>query len=376
LAKAAENGAPKTGWASVKASLSKTSHFSFKRKPSLREIARFTRQLANLIKAGMALRQALSSLSRQTDLGPLQPIVRDLHEQIVRGASLSDALGQHPVAFNALYVNMVRAGEASGQLHQVLRQLNEYQEQTIELREKVTTAMVYPSFIMLVGFGVVVFFMTVMLPKFAQMFKDFGSALPASTQVMVDIGMFSRRYWWLIILIVMGLVYLFRRWKATPEGRIKVDAWKMRMPIFGRVVRANAFVQFSRTLGTLLGNGVPVLSALRILSRTITNKVVAGAIEEAEARVTDGTTISQPLAKSGAFPNTLLEMLSIGEQTGDMPAALDNIAETYEQEMDRDIKVMTSMLEPIVIVIMALFVGFIIFSILMAVFEMTSGLTR
>ncbi|MDD8045212.1 MAG: type II secretion system F family protein [Verrucomicrobiota bacterium] len=348
---------------------------TIKHKPRLRDIARFTRQLANLIKAGMALRQALASLSRQTDLGLMQPIVHDLHEQIVRGSSLSDALSQHPDAFNALFINMVRAGEASGQLHQVLRQLNEYQEQTLELREKVTTAMVYPSFIMLVGFGVVVFFMTVMLPKFAKMFEDFGSGLPASTQIMVDIGLFCRQKWWLIALIVFGLSLLFKRWKSTPDGRHRLDSWKLRMPVFGRVVRANAFVQFSRTLGTLLGNGVPVLSALRILSRTITNRVIAGAIEEAEAKVTDGTTISQPLARSGVFPNTLLEMLSIGEQTGDMPGALENIAETYEQEMDRDIKIMTSMLEPIVIVVMALFVGFIIFSILMAVFEMTSGLT-
>jgi len=344
------------------------------RRPGLRQTLNFTRQLASLLKSGMALRQALTSLSRREDFGPLQPVIADMLEQIIQGASLSDALGRHPKVFSTLYVNMVRAGEASGQLHQVLVQLARYQQQIQEARDKVFSAMVYPAFIMLVGFGVVVFFITVMLPKFSQMFREMGTRLPLATEVLVAISEGTRRYWWAIVLALVGLGILVRRWAATEQGRYRIDGMRLKLPIFGRVFRESAFSQFARTLGTLLGNGVPVLTALKILEHTMTNTVVAAAIREAQARVTDGTTISQPLGRSRVFPAMLIDMLAIGEETGDMAGALDNIAETYEQELDRDIKIMTSMLEPIVIIVMALFVGFIIFSILMAVFELTSGL--
>ena len=347
-----------------------------KRRPKLQELATFTQQLANLLHSGMPLTVALNSMTHLGSKGVPPEVSKLLKQDVMEGRSLSDAMAKQPHVFTDLYVNMVRAGEQSGALEDVLRRLAIHHERFAEVQSKFTAALIYPIIVACVGIGIVIFFMAFMLPKFLTIFEGFKVPLPMATQILVGISHLFGGYWWLMLLVAAVFGVLFKRYQATPDGRRNIDHWKMNAPVLGRVVKLNLFAQFARTLATLLVNGVPVLNALQITERVIPNCIVREAIARTREEVTDGKTIAQPLARSKLFPQLMIDLLKIGEETGDVPGALANVADTYENELSIALRVMTNLIEPALIIVMAVGVGFLLFSVLSAMFAITSSIAR
>jgi len=349
---------------------------SQKRKPKLQELATFTQQLANLLSSGMPLTVALNSMTHLESKGISAEVSRELKQDVMEGRSLSDSMSKQPRIFSDLYVNMVRAGESSGALVEVLRRMADHFERFAQVQSKFTSALVYPAFVSVVGIAIMFFFMTFMLPKFMTIFEGMNIPLPMMTQILVSISHIFANYWWLMLGIVIAAVIVFKRFQATEQGRRKIDHWRMNAPVFGKVVKLNIFGQFARTLSTLLENGVPVLTALKITEQIIPNSIVKQAIAKTREEVTDGKTIAQPLARSKIFPQLMVDLVKIGEDTGDVPGALKNVADTYENELSIALRVMTNMIEPVMIIVMALGVGFLLLSVLSAMFAITANIAR
>jgi len=351
---------------------------SQKRKPKLQELATFTQQLANLLKSGMPLTVALNSMTHLETKGVSAEVSRELKQDVMEGRSLSDAMAKQPRIFSELYVNMVRAGESSGALVDVLRRMATHFERFAQVQSKFTSALVYPAFVTVVGICIMIFFMTYMLPKFLTIFEGMNVPLPFLTRVLIGISHFFSSPWRLLgmaAVVVIGIV-AFLRFKSKPEGRRRLDQWKMQAPVVGKVVKLNLFGQFARTLSTLLENGVPVLTALKITEQVIPNCVVREAIAKTREEVTDGKTIAQPLARSRIFPQLMVDLVKIGEDTGDVPGALRNVADTYENELNIALQVMMNMIEPVLIIVMAMGVGFLLLSVLSAMFAITANIAR
>jgi type II secretory pathway component PulF len=348
--------------------------FQRKKKPKLQELATFTQQLANLLRSGMPLTVALNSMTHLATKGISSEVSKQLKQDVQEGKSLSDAMARQPVIFSDLYINMVRAGEQSGALVEVLQRLASHFERFAEVQAKFVSALIYPAVVVCVGIGIIAFFMTWMLPKFMSIFEGMKVSLPASTLFLVNTGNFFQAYWWAMGLVLVALVVLVKRFQATTGGRRAIDGWKLRAPIFGNVVRINLYGQFARTLGTLLQNGVPVLTALKITEQVIPNVIMKEAIARTREEVTDGKTIAQPLAKSKVFPQLMIDLLRIGEETGDVPGSLQNLADTYESELTIALRVLTNLIEPAMIIVMAIMVGFLLLSILSAMFAITSNI--
>ena len=347
-----------------------------RRKPKLQEIATFTQQLSNLLKCGMPLTVALGSMAHLESKGIPSDVSKQLKQDVMEGKSLSDAMSKQPQVFSDLYVNMVRAGEQSGALYEVLRRLASHYEKFAEVQAKFIAALIYPAIVAFVGVVIIFFFMTFMLPRFMKIFEGLKVPLPLATRVLMGISDMFSHYWWLMIAVAIAIVVVFKRFKATEGGRRKIDSWKMNAPVLGKAVRLNIFGQFARTLSTLLINGVPVLTALKITEDIMPNRIVKDAIARTREDVTDGKTIAQPLGNSKLFPQLMIDLLKIGEDTGDVPGALENIAETYENELSIQLRVMTNLIEPVMIILMAVGVGGLLFSILSAMFAITSSINR
>jgi len=343
-----------------------------KRKPKLQELATYTQQLANLLNCGMPLTVALNSMTHLESKGIPADISRDLRQEVTEGRGLSEAMSRQPEIFSDLYVNMVKAGEQSGSLVPVLRRMATHFNTFAEVQAKFKSAMIYPAMVSCVGLGIVCFFMFFMLTRFTEIFKGFNVELPLPTKILMGSSHFALTYWWLAIAIIIALVVLIKRFKASPAGARKIDEWQMKLPIFGKVVKLNIFGQFARTLGTLLENGVPVLTALKITEQVMANRLVKDAIVKVREAVTDGKTLAQPLAQSKVFPQLMVDLVRIGEETGDVPGALNNIADTYESELQVGLRVMTNLLEPALIIVMAVVVGFLLLSILLPMFNLIS----
>jgi type II secretory pathway component PulF len=349
---------------------------SQKRKPKLQELATFTQQLANLLSSGMPLTVALNSMTHLESKGISAEVSKELKQDVMEGRSLSDSMAKQPRIFSDLYVNMVRAGESSGALVEVLRRMADHFERFAQVQSKFTSALVYPAFVSVVGISIMFFFMTYMLPKFLSIFEGMNVPLPVMTQMLVSISHLFASYWWLMLGIAVAAVILFKRFQATEQGRRKIDHWRMNAPVFGKVIKLNIFGQFARTLSTLLENGVPVLTALKITEQIIPNVIVKDAIAKTREEVTDGKTIAQPLARGKIFPQLMVDLVKIGEDTGDVPGALKNVADTYENELSIALRVMTNMIEPVLIVVMAVGVGFLLLSVLSAMFAITANIAR
>ena len=347
-----------------------------KRKPKLQELATFTTQLANLLNSGMPLTVALNSMTHLESKGIPKDVSLQLKQEVMEGRSLSDAMAKQPRVFSDLYVNMVRAGESSGALVEVLRRMASHFQQFAEVQGKFATAMIYPAMVCLVGVGLVLFFIYFMLPHFIEMFQGFNIELPLPTKMLIAMGFFFTHYWWVLILMVIAAGIIFRRFQTSGIGRAKLDRWKMSAPVIGKVVKLNLFAQFSRTLATLLQNGVPVLTALQITEQVIPNTLLKEAIAKTREAVTDGKTIAQPLANSKLFPQLMVDLVKIGEDTGDVPGALANLADTYESELQISLRIMTTLIEPMLIICMALVVAFILLSVLLPMFKMISGINK
>ncbi len=344
------------------------------RKPKLQELATYTQQFANLLNSGMTLTVALNSMTHLESKGIPAEISKALKQEVMEGHSLSDAMAKNRLVFTDLYINMVRAGEQSGALVDVLRRLADHYNRFAEVQTKFKSALIYPCVVASVGIGIVIFFMTFMLPRFLTIFDGLKVPLPMATQILVGISHMFSTYWWLMLLVIATVVVLFKRFAATAEGRRKIDGWKLQAPVFGKVVRLNIFGQFARTLSTLLINGVPVLNALKITEAIMPNVIIKEAISKTREAVTDGKSLAQPLAQSKIFPQLMIDLIKIGEETGDVPGALKNVADTYESELTLALRVVTNLIEPAMIICMALLVGFLLFSVLSAMFSITSSI--
>ena len=338
------------------------------------ELLLFTSEMSDLLASGMTLGSALHALAQRKTGKAQDVVVTSLRDEVVSGASLSGALSRWPDSFPALYVSMVKAGEASGQLPGVLERLVKHYERVLAAREKVSMAMVYPLIVALVGFSAMAFIMVFVIPRFSAMFEELGGTLPLPTRMLIGMSNGLLKYGWALAIGGFFGVAALRRLLKTPAGRDWKDRLLLRMPVAGNIVRANAFANFAHTLGTLLANGVQVLQALTIVEHTVDNTIIAKAIHAAKDRVTDGSTISRPLSQDGTFPRLLTDMLAIGEESGDMSGALEHIGRRYDNELDRAVKVFTTILEPVMMLLIAVGVGFVAISMLMAVFELTSGL--
>jgi type II secretory pathway component PulF len=347
-----------------------------KRRPSLKELATFTQQLSNLLKSGMPLTVALNSMTHLSSKGISSEVSKQLKQDVMEGKSLSDAMAKQPIIYSDLYVNMVRAGEQSGAMVEVLERMAQHFERFAEVQQKFTSALIYPALVACVGIGIIFFFMSYMLPKFLSIFEGMEVELPLATQFLVGVSHFFGNYWWLMILGIVTLFILFKRFQSSDAGRRTIDGWKMNAPVIGKVVKLNLYGQFARTLGTLLENGVPVLTALKITEQVIPNRILKEAIARTREEVTDGKTLAQPLARSALFPQLMIDLVKIGEETGDVPGALQNVANTYENELTIALRVMTNLIEPAMIIVIAVGVGFLLFSVLSAMFAITSNIVR
>jgi type II secretory pathway component PulF len=344
------------------------------RKPRLQELATFTQQLANLLNSGMPLTVALQSMTHLESKGIPAEASQQLRQEVMEGRSLSDAMSKQPVIFSDLYINMVRAGESSGALVDVLRRMASHFQQFAEVQGKMVTALIYPLMVCCVGMGLVLFFIYFMLPKFIDMFMGFGVELPLPTRILIRVSYVFTHFWWLLLLVLGAAIVLFKRYQGTENGQRKLDQLKMNLPVIGKVIRINLFAQFARTLSTLLQNGVPVLTALKITEEVMPNRLLREAIAKTREAVTDGKTIAQPLAQSKLFPQLMVDLVKIGEDTGDVPGALANLAGTYEGELEISLRIMMNLIEPLLIVVMAMGVGFLLLSVLLPMFRLIANI--
>ena len=339
------------------------------------EVLLFTSELADLIEAGMTLGQALQALAGQGDEKSGQRYVcQDLCDRIVRGESFSDACAHHPKTFEPLYSNRIRAAEASGAMVDVLRRLGDHYERYDNMRAKIKSAMSYPVIVLCFGVLAVIGALVWIIPKFQKVFASLGATLPLPTRMLLNTSDFVINYGWAMALGLAVFVIWFRKWKETPKGRLKVDGWKLRAPLIAGIIATGAYSSLAYTLKTLMDNGVNVLLALKIAEETCGNAVIGQALAEARKRVTDGTSISGPLAASGVFPRLMTDMLAVGEQAGNMAGSLEHIGKRYQKDMDRNIATFTNALEPLLIVLIAGVVGFVAVAILMAVFQISSSI--
>ncbi len=336
----------------------------------------FTRQLATLIDAGLPLLRALTVLEKQERDKVLKGTIAQLSEAVQSGGTFSEGLAQHPKIFNDLYVNMVRAGEVGGVLELVLSRLAEFQEKAQKIKNKVLAAMVYPFIVMFLAVVIMAFLLVFIVPKFEQIFKDMlgDKPLPAITLFVIGASNAVKNHWAIIIGVIVALVFGLKLLGRTAGGRLAIDRMKLHAPLFGDLTRKTSISRFSRTLGTLVTSGVPILQALNITRQTAGNMILAKAIAQVHDSVKEGESIMQPLEASGAFPPMVISMIDVGEETGQLPEMLLKIAEVYDDEVDNSVAGLTSMLEPIMIVFLALVVGTIVIALFMPLISIISGL--
>ena len=338
----------------------------------------FTRQLATLIDSGLPLLRSLTVLEKQEPNLVLKATVSALAENVQGGSTFSESLAQHPKIFNKLYVNMVKAGELGGVLEIVLNRLAEYQEKAQKLKNKIVSAMVYPVIVMFIAVAILVFLMIFIVPKFKEMFTNTDSELPLISKIVFGMSEFflARPLFVpnvVFVFIMFGIgVFLFNIWGRTTGGRVVIDNLKLKMPVLGDIQRKSAVSRFSRTLGTLVTSGVPILQALNITRDTAGNVVISEAIEKVHEAVKEGETIVTPLQASGVFPNMVISMVDVGEETGQLPEMLLKVADVYDDEVDNAVTALTSILEPIMIVILALIVGAVVFALFLPLIKMIS----
>src|SRR5436190_6215940 len=322
-----------------------------------------------MINSGLSLLRSLYILAEQTESKPLADIVDQVRMDVERGSSLSQALAKHPKAFNRLYVSMVRAGEVGGSLDTVLLRLADTIEKQVELRRKVKSAMTYPMVVGILVLLIVTAMLLFVIPMFQDIYKELGGSLPAPTQILINISSVCRKFWYLIFVAEFGAAFAFRRWINSDDGRKKWDAIKLRVPVFGKLVRKTALARFSRTLSALVRSGVPILESLEITADTAGNHVVSLAVRETQAAVKRGDPVSKQLEQHEVFPPMVVQMMAVGEETGALDEMLDKIADFYDQEVEATVDALTSLIEPILIVVMGICVGGMIISLYLPMFN-------
>jgi type II secretory pathway component PulF len=334
----------------------------------------FTEQLAHLLQAGMTLDEGLSILEKRLKQPRVQQMTHALHQALIDGRSFSQSLSEFPRIFPPLYVNMVAAGEASGALPQILLRLVKHLMQAKDLRDRVQQALIYPGFLALAGAILITVFITFMVPQLTGFMSQTGGALPLPTRILVDVHHAITGYWWIGALLVVGVIIGFRAFVRSDEGRTAWDRFRLVIPGYGRIIRHRHYAQFARTLGTLMENGIPLLRALDLVTEIASNRFLELKLGEVRRAVIDGATLSVALQEQRLFPDLLTDMMAVGEQTGHFAETMQAIADVYERELDRTVAVISQLIPPVIIVVIAILVGFVVYSILSAVFEMTHSL--
>ena len=341
--------------------------------PGAREIdivCGMTRQLATLLGSGIALNEALSALVDQAEQRKVETLCREIREEIQQGSNLADSLAKHPGWFTPLYVNMVRAGQAAGNLDTVLTRLADYLQGQRALRRKIVGALTYPLMMIGIGFIVVTILMAKVVPEITRMLLDQDQTLPASTQLLVTLSDVFKAYWWLMFLTIALVSFVFERiYNKGAEGRLRIDRFILAVPVLGDLMRKAAVSRFTRTLSTLLQSGVPAIQSLEITETVVGNRVISDATRHIRERVVEGTDVSTPLKQTGVFPTTVGYMVAVGEQSGELEEMLDRIALAYDEELEVAAERFTSLLEPIMIVLLAGVVGYIVFAIVVPILE-------
>jgi type IV pilus assembly protein PilC len=342
-----------------------------------KDLVVFTRQFGTMINAGLPLIQCLEILSTQSESVALRAAVGEIKVHVEGGATFSDSLKKHSKIFDDLYVNMVHAGEVGGLLDTIMGRLSKHIEKAMKLKGQIKSAMVYPSAILGIAGVVITVLMIWVIPVFEKMFKEMSGGkvgLPGPTQLVIDASNFFQGYWYVILGVLVAVVVSIKKYYGTQQGRLAIDKLLLKTPIFGDLIRKASVAKFTRTLGTLLSSGVPLLEALTICAKTAGNKVVEGALLEAKVSISGGKTISDPLAKSGTFPKMVTHMIAVGESTGALDSMLGKIADFYEDEVDEAVTNLTTLLEPMMMVFLGITVGFIVIAMYLPIFTMASAI--
>ena len=339
----------------------------------MRDIVILTRQFSTMINAGLPLVQAMTILAEQSQNKVLSDIMRQVVFDVESGNTVADALGKHPQAFSTLYVNMVAAGEAGGILDTILMRLATFMEKNDALVRKVKGAMIYPSVIMSVAGIAVTVLLIFVIPVFENLFSSAGLALPLPTRIVMGASRFLKGYWYIVLSVIGVATFLFRKYNATSDGKLKIDKMLLKIPVLGDVLRKSAVSRFTRTLGTLISSGVSILDGLEITAKTAGNRVVQDAIMESRSSIAGGDTIAAPLKKSGVFPPMVISMISVGEQTGGLDEMLSKIADFYDEQVDSAVSNLLSLLEPIMIVFLGVVVGGMVVAMYLPIFDMINA---
>jgi len=341
--------------------------FSNKVKP--KDLTIFSRQFATMINAGLSLTKCLAILAEQTESKPLRKVVGEVLQDVERGKALSDSMAKHTSIFPPIFINLVRAGETGGVLDEVLLRVADHFEKEASIKAKIKSAMAYPT--AMFGFSMLITFVliTFIVPLFVQMFEDMGGDLPLPTQVLLVLSNFMRSSWFILIPLLIGMVYLFKLYIKTEKGRANFDNLKLRLPILGNLVRKMSISRFSRTFSTLLSSGVPILVALDIVADSSGNAVVASAVKRTRASIREGETIAKPLIGDKVFPPMVVQMIAVGEETGALDSMLSKIADFYDEEVSSMVDALTSIIEPLMIIVMGVIIGGIIVALYMPMFQ-------
>lgn len=336
----------------------------------LEDLTIFYRQFATMINAGLTIVKCLDILAEQAENKLLAKVLKEVKENIESGSTLAEAFSKHPKVFSNLYISMIKAGEIGGVLDEVLNRIADLIEKEYALRQKVKSAMTYPLFVLGAAVLMAIFLLIFILPQFATVFQSFGAKLPALTMGLITLTRLFNRFWYVLLIVIVALVFALLAYTKTPTGRMNFDKFKLKAPIFGVILRKTAIVRFTQTLSTLIKSGVPILQALQVSSESIGNAVVALAVTDAKERIKEGQSISIPLAESGVFPPMVTQMILVGEESGELENMLINIATFYNQEVERAVERLTSVIEPIMMAFISLIIGTMIIAMYLPIFGM------
>ena len=335
----------------------------------IKELMTLTQQLATLVNAGLTLDDSLSTLIKLAETGNIQSILSEIRKKVHGGSSFADALAEHPKVFSKLYVNMIRAGEAGGILGETLSRLAMFMEKSVELKNSIRSAMVYPAILTFVGGTAVITLITFVIPQFSKLFEEMGAALPLPTQIMLGISSAIINYWPALILGTLGFISAFIFYIGTNKGRLRWDQILLKLPLFGPLIRKIEVSRFSLTMATLLKSGVPILQAMGIVQSIMINRVIADSVTNLRQALKRGKGLSGPLEEAGIFPPMAVHMITVGETSGSLDEMLTKVSKTYDKEVEQSIKQVISLIEPMMILLMALIIGFIVISMLLAIFS-------
>jgi len=344
----------------------------FQPKVTGKDVVIFTRQLSTMIDAGLPLVQALEILEKQQENPSFKRVLNSVRTDVEAGATMADAMRKHPKVFDNLFTNMIEAGETGGILDTILSRLSVFMEKAMALNKKIKGAMTYPTICLSLSIIILAVILIFVIPVFSEMFASFGKALPLPTQIVINMSNFVKAYWWIIAIAAVVFVVIFKKFYATDKGRLSVDRALLVSPLVGELLRKVAVSKFTRTLGTMLHSGVPILEALQVVARTANNKVIERAVYRVADSIAEGRPIAEPLEESGVFPNMVVQMIRVGESVGALDTMLDKIADFYDEEVDQAVDNITSAIEPLMMVVLGGLIGGVVIAMYLPIFQIAS----